>query len=316
MSKKFRTKLLDLNEYVALDIETTGLDMSQCEVIEVSGVHVVNGRETSTFQELVKPEVLPIPRFIEGLTGIKSEVLATARSIDDVLPDFLAFVGDCPIVGQNITFDMRFLDLYTQRLGLGSFMPIACDTMRFSRILYPEMESHGMYDVIQKCKEISGEQPCFDRSHRALADSRMASWCYEVMRPILTERYGSDPEREVLRLRRKSQQHESFKETLSNISPTVAEIDEDNPFFGSNICFTGKLSCMTRKEAMQHAVNLGATPQQSVTKKTDFLIVGSLDFSSNIKGDKSKKLEKAEALLKKNGKPEIASEEFFTQFCD
>ena len=142
----------------------------------------------------------------------------------------------------------------------------------------------------------------------------MTSWCYEIMRPILVERYGDDPEREIARIKRSSQ--ESYGDFLKKLKTTGDEIDEDNPFFGTNICFTGTLSCMTRKVAAQHAVNLGAFPQTSVTKKTDYLVVGSLDFSANLKGNKSAKLRRAEELLAQTGAPEIVSERFFTQYIE
>lgn len=315
MAGKARTRLLNTSSYVSIDTETTGLDTDWCEIIEVAGVKVVDGKVVGRFQELVRPEELPIPAFIEFLTGITSEMLVDARTIDEVLPEFIEFVGDAPVVGQNVAFDLRFIESYAHSMGIWEFNPIACDIMRMSRILFPEMPHHRLYDNVEKCKKIAGNAPDFGNAHRALADAEMTMWCYEVMRPIMTERYGDDPEREINRIKNAAKAN-AYKEYLANLEPTVDEIDEDNPFFGSNVCFTGALSSMTRKEAWQHVVNLGAVPQKSVTKKTDYLVVGSFDFSANLKGDKSSKLEKAEALLAKNGAPEIVSEEFFTQFIE
>ena len=314
MSTKAKTKLLNTSSYVAIDIETTGLDTSWCEIIELAAVRVEKGKPIERFQELVKPDDLPIDPFIEGLTGITSDMLEDARKIDEVLPEFLRFVSDSPVVGQKVLFDISFIDSYTQSMGYGEFKPIACDTMRVSRILFPEMPHHRLSDNVDRCKEIAGSVPDFGNAHRALADAEMASWCYEVMRPILVERYGEDPDREVARARSAAKSGVSYKEFIAKLTPTVEEIDEDNPFFGANVCFTGALSTMTRKVAMQHAVNLGATPQSGVTKKTDYLVVGSFEFSASIKGNKSSKLIKAEELLAKTGAPEIVSEAFFTQF--
>lgn len=321
MSGKCRTRLINLSEYVAIDIETTGFDTTQCEIIEVAGALVHDGEIVDTFQELVNPGTSQIPSFIAGFTGIHSSMLKDARPIEQVLPDYLTFIGDYPIVGQNITFDMRFIDANSQKLGLGAFDPVACDVMRFSRNLFPEMESHSLWCTVEKCTEIAGNKPRYGNAHRALADAETAFWCYEVMRPILTERFGDDPEEELRRIRRtnnyaRKKEMESAKQIINNLVPTVEEINEDNPFYGTNVCFTGKLSCMTRKSAWQSAVNLGATPQQGVTKKTDYLVVGSLDFLANLKGKKSAKLSKAEKLLSQQGRPEIVSEGFFTQFIE
>lgn len=81
------------------------------------------------------------------------------------------------------------------------------------------------------------------------------------------------------------------------------------------MCFTGALSGMTRDEAHQHAVNLGAKPRTGVTKNLDYLIVGSLDFRNTVSGDKSSKIIKAEKQLAKAGNPQIMDESFFLSFC-
>ena len=309
-----KTRLLNDDSYVSIDIETTGLDTQWCEIIELAAAKVNDGKVVDRFQELVKPDELPLPEFIEELTGITSAMLEDARTIDQVLPEFLEFVGNAHVIGQNVTFDIRFIDSYTQDMGIGAFEPIACDTMRVSRILFPEMPHHRLKDNVEQCSKLAGHKLEFEKAHRALADAEMTSWCYEIMRPLLVERFGEDPEQAVRKARMAAQSSSQYREFLANLTPTVDEIDEDNPFFGTNVCFTGALSNMTRKVAWQCAVNLGATPQQGVTKKTDYLVVGSLDFSANLKGDKSSKLRKAEALLAKNGAPEIVSESFFMQF--
>lgn len=309
-----KTKLLNTGSYVAIDIETTGLDTNWCEIIELAGVRVEGGETVERFQQLVRPDAMPIPEFIEDLTGITSSMLEQASQISEILPDFLDFVGNSPVVGQNVTFDIRFIDYCAQGMGLEGFAPVACDTMRVSRVLFPEMPHHRLKDNVKQCAKIAGKAPDFGNAHRALADAEMTSWCYETMRPILVERYGEDPEQEVNKAHSASKRSEQYKAFLDSLAATVDDIDEDNPFFGANVCFTGALSSMPRKVAWQCAANLGATPQKSVTKKTDYLVVGSLDFSANMKGDKSSKLRRAEELLAKNGAPEIVSEDFFVQF--
>lgn len=315
MSHKSLTQLLAVDKYVAIDTETTGLDTTWCEIIELAAVKVVDGEPVESFQELVKPNELPLDEFIENLTGITAEMLEDARTIDAVLPDFIEFVGDMPVIGHNVSFDIRFINNYSQALNLGGFNPNACDTMRVSRVLYPEMDHHRLKDVVKKCESIGGSCPDFGPAHRALHDAEMTSWCYEIMRPSLTDRFGSDPEQGY---RRKTHHaaYASTKEFFDGLTATTDAIDDSNPFYGCNVCFTGKLICMTRKEAWQHATNLGAIAQKSVTKKTDYLVVGSLDFSANIKGDKTAKLCRAEELFAENGSPLIVSEDFFLQFAE
>lgn len=317
---KLRTRLLRLDSYVSIDIETTGLSIDYCEIIELAAARVEGGVVIERFQELVKPEGFPIPEFIEDLTGITSDMLADARSLAEVLPDYLAFVGDSPVVGQRVTFDIKFIDAFAQRLGLGAFQPLACDTMRISRLVFPDEKHHRLKDNVRLCKEVAADAPAFGNAHRAMADAEMTLWCYEVMWPLLEEKFGEDPEKALARekaSRRTSSdknQYREEKEYIDNLVPTVDEIDEDNPFFGTIVCFTGKLSSMPRKAAWQGAVNLGAEPVKNMKKTVDYLVVGSFDFSSNMKGEKSSKLKAAEKMLAENGSPEIVSEDFFTQF--
>lgn len=314
MGHESRTKLLALEEYVAVDTETTGLDTRWCEIIEIAAVKVVSGVVSDVFQELVKPDDYPIPEFITKLTGITNEMLEDARSIQDVIVDYIEFAGGDPVVGQNVSFDLRFLEHAVDQAGLPAYHPSACDIMRLSRMYYPELEHHRLKDTVERCGK-DADMPSFGKAHRAQADAEMTAWCYEVLKTKLTAQYGDDPET-AYRRQKLHESYESYKTYFDGLAPTVEFIDEGNPFFGTGVCFTGKLSCMTRKQAWQYAVNLGAVPQKSVTKKTDFLVVGSMDFSANIRGDKTSKLRRAEELFAANGSPEIVSEDFFLQFVD
>ena len=132
------------------------------------------------------------------------------------------------------------------------------------------------------------------------------------MKPLLIEKYGINEGsscREVARTPRSSSQMRP-----GELSMTVVEIDEGNPFFGSTICFTGKLESMTRAEAMQAAVNLGAEPKSSFNSKLDYLVVGSTDFCTSLKGNPSSKLKKARAAIEKGSPIQIISEDFFLAF--
>ena len=67
------------------------------------------------------------------------------------------------------------------------------------------------------------------------------------------------------------------------------ELIKDNPFYKKHCVFTGKLEKFSRVEAAQLVVNLGGFCENRLTKKTNFLVVGNLDYLSNVKGDKSSK---------------------------
>ncbi|NIM92485.1 MAG: DEAD/DEAH box helicase family protein [Anaerolineales bacterium] len=93
---------------VALDLETTGLDAERDAVIEIGAVRFQGSRIEDTFHTLINPG-RPVPPFVQQLTGINDSMLSNAPRITTVLPDLEKFVGDHPILGHNVAFDVGFL---------------------------------------------------------------------------------------------------------------------------------------------------------------------------------------------------------------
>ena len=87
--------------------------------------------------------------------------------------------------------------------------------------------------------------------------------------------------------------------------------DETHPLYGKVCVFTGTLEKMIRKEAVQLVLDLGGICDNSVTKKTNYLILGNNDYCSSIKGGKSNKQKKAEELRLKGNDIEIIPEDVF-----
>lgn len=97
-----------LKDYVALDLETTGLAPYWDEIIEVGALRVRGGEVSEHFTSLVKPRN-EIDEFIIDLTGITNEMVADAPPIGEVLPQLRAFIGQDVVVGHNVNFDVNFL---------------------------------------------------------------------------------------------------------------------------------------------------------------------------------------------------------------
>lgn len=93
--------------------------------------------------------------------------------------------------------------------------------------------------------------------------------------------------------------------------PESDDIDETNPFYEKECIFTGKLERLVRKEAQQLVVNMGGHCGTSVTKKTNFLILGNNDYCKSIKDGKSSKQKKAESLKLKGQDIEVIPEDVF-----
>ena len=96
-------------DYVVFDLETTGTNVHEDSIIEISALKAEGGIVTDTFSTLVNPQC-PIPYYATQVNGITDEMVAEAPLLKEALPEFLDFIGDSVLVGHNIhTFDLRFL---------------------------------------------------------------------------------------------------------------------------------------------------------------------------------------------------------------
>ena len=156
--------------YVALDIETTGLDPTDDRITEIGAMRFdETGRELAVFDQLINPG-RAIPAFTEKLTGITNEDVREAPAFAEVADDLAAFVGESAVVGQNVRFDLAFL----AEAGV-EFEGPALDTLRFARVLFPE----GPGALSDLAAELGVEMPV---AHRALADARTAALVFLELR--------------------------------------------------------------------------------------------------------------------------------------
>ena len=98
-------------EYVAFDLETTGLDSGRDEIIEIGLARFGQGQVLERFQSFVKPN-RPIPADITHLTGIHQEDVDGAPTFADIMPQLTAHFGDSPVIAHNAGFDMAFMRRY------------------------------------------------------------------------------------------------------------------------------------------------------------------------------------------------------------
>ncbi len=169
---------------VVFDFETTGLSSNKDEIIEIGAVKLQNGQEIDRFSAFVKPNQTISPK-ITQITGITNQMVADAKPIEEVLPAFLAFVGDCPMVAHNADFDMGFLYAAQKRMGIEKIHP-ALDTVELCRILFPELKNHKLNTVAEHL-----ELGDFNH-HRACDDAAVLAKIYHRCIGILAERDIAD----------------------------------------------------------------------------------------------------------------------------
>ncbi len=152
-----------MQEYVVVDIETTGGRAEHHRITEVAAVKMRGGEMVERYQTLVNPE-RRIPRMITSLTGISDEMVAEAPVFAEVAEKFREFVGGAVFVAHNAKFDYGFLRQEFRRMGEAFRCPTLC-TVVAMRKYYPGLES---YKLSRLCAEFGIS---LDQHHRALCDA-------------------------------------------------------------------------------------------------------------------------------------------------
>lgn len=146
-------------EYVVLDTETTSKYMAFAEIIEVAAIKYKDGEKVDTFSTLIKP-IRKIPDSASEVNGITDADVTNAPSWDTVKNDFFSFIGNLPIVGHNITYDINVIQHQSN-----TWIDNPCiDTMQRAKKSFPGRKNYKLESLKQDLA--LGDQI----SHRALAD--------------------------------------------------------------------------------------------------------------------------------------------------
>ncbi|MBO7550535.1 MAG: DEAD/DEAH box helicase [Fibrobacter sp.] len=152
-------------DFVAVDLETTGLEFESDEIIEVALVRFVKGKPGDSLDFLVKPDRAELRPFIECLTGIAKADLDAAEGFADIAGKICEFIGDLPLVAHNAAFDSRFLKNSLKKVGIDYENHPFWDSLTFSRIAYQDAPNHRLDTLVQM---LNIER---SRAHRALPDA-------------------------------------------------------------------------------------------------------------------------------------------------
>ena len=155
-----------MTSIVSIDIETTGLDENREAIIEVAAVKFNGRRKEDEFTTLINPGKA-IPDFITGLTGIDNSMVRNAPRLRDIAHELTAFVGDSPILGHNVKFDIGFL----RKAGLFQYNQ-TIDTYELASVLMPTASRYNLGSLGQ---QLNIPLPA---THRALDDARVTQACY------------------------------------------------------------------------------------------------------------------------------------------
>lgn len=150
---------------VFIDLETTGANPLRDRITEI-GMVMVDGGRVESWSTLVNPGVT-IPPFIQQLTGIDDDMVASAPAFAELAETVLAKLQGKLFVAHNARFDYGFLKSEFKRLGIHFHARVLC-TVQLSKKLYPLEHKHNL-DTLTLRHGLIAE----GTRHRALTDAEL-----------------------------------------------------------------------------------------------------------------------------------------------
>jgi DNA polymerase III subunit alpha, Gram-positive type len=170
-------KSLD-DTFVVFDIETTGLSVLNCKIIEIGAVKITKGEVTDRFTKFINPEENLSEKIIE-LTGITDEMLKNEDTFEKVIPEFVDFIGDSILVAHNAEFDVPFLKEWCRKLNI-EIKNNVLDTLPLSQLMIPKLKRYKLDSI---CKHLGIS---LLNHHRAVDDAKAAAdillYCFKELK--------------------------------------------------------------------------------------------------------------------------------------
>ena len=178
-SGNYRSRNLNkfVDDYVLVDIETTGLSPVTDDIIEIGAIKVENNKMVDTFNQLIKID-RSLPPFITNLTGITDEMLKTGRMPDEVFREFVNFIGESVIIGHNVNFDLGFLSNKCKKYLDYNLVNDYIDTLYLARRLVPHSVNYKL-GTLANLFNIS-----YKGAHRGLKDVEITYEVYNRLREM------------------------------------------------------------------------------------------------------------------------------------
>jgi len=160
---------------IVFDTETTGLSpLAGDRMVEIGCVELFNRVETGrTFHAYFNPD-RPMPSGAEAVHGLSDSFLADKPRFHERVEELIDFLGDCPLVAHNASFDFGFLNHELNNCG----RPLVCltrmvDTLQLARARHPGAK-HSL-DAL--CTRF-GVDRSIRVKHGALIDAQLLAQCY------------------------------------------------------------------------------------------------------------------------------------------
>lgn len=163
--------------FTVIDIETTGLSKYNNQIIEIAAAKIRNGKIIDIYQSLINPKD-KIPSFITRLTGISNEMVKSAPTIIQELPEFIKFLKEDIFVAHSARFDFGFIEHNLQKHYKRKLLNQCLCTRKLANRIYQELPSKKLDSV---CRHLNINN---SQTHRAKGDVKAA---VEIFRHMLNE---------------------------------------------------------------------------------------------------------------------------------
>lgn len=191
-------------DFIFFDLETTGGNPSNSEVIEIAAIKEKDGREIGRFQSLINPR-RHIPRPVREITGIDQSMVRNAPHIEDVIDEFLEFIGDGVLVSHGVLNDFSFVAHYARSLRAKELTNFyVCTHLIVSNFL-PNVPVKSLSGVANYFGLATGN------AHRAMADAEMTRSVFWEINKVC-EKNGFKSLEDLLKIQADNQ-------TLSRLGP-------------------------------------------------------------------------------------------------
>lgn len=197
--------------YVAIDLETTGLNPKIDKIIEIGAVCVRDGQIIAKKNTLINPR-MELSEHTRTLTGIDDKMVEAAPGIEAVIGEYVEFCEDLPLLGHKILFDYSFLKRASVNAKL-TFEKEGIDTLALCRRFMPGPEKKTLESA---CKYYQVEM---QSAHRALHDACAAHVLYQKLAQIHGEDNGDAfiPRSLVYKIKREQPASKRQKEVLHEL---------------------------------------------------------------------------------------------------
>jgi DNA polymerase III epsilon subunit family exonuclease len=133
-------------KFVVIDVEATSLPKPNNRIMELAAIQLDFDKMGRRFETLVNPTV-SIPKYVQQITGINNEMVASAPTFAEVADDIRNFIGDRVIVAHNSAFDVGIINSELKRIDNTRLLNPSLCTVQLSRKLIPGLDRYRLGEV-------------------------------------------------------------------------------------------------------------------------------------------------------------------------